>query len=405
MTDRVTRAFLSDESLHGVMERLDLPPALRAVYGERLVPRPFFLERSVAERVAEDIRQLFDLLVSLPARLFDGSLARFAGALGIPPAQVALLSAERPPFHGRADIYRVGDGFRLLEFNSGSQLGGRDLGDLARAIHEVPELQGFVRRHGLTFVHPVEELLRAVGSGTVAFLEAGGMLRKFGKGFASLKESCARLGVDVLLGELEDLTERNGYLHLDGTRLDTVVRFFSLDNAVGHTDAFVKATRTEVFTPLTSFLYGNKSTLALLSRHRDGLEDHERALVDRLLPWTRGLDDVEPDYAREHRENLILKVTDEFAGTGIHAGWLHDDRQWSELLDDRRGQPFVLQERVRPTLDTVPGDERPWLTTWGWFVTDEGFAGMSIRSMPDAAGAVVSYGGNPHTRVSGLLLH
>ncbi len=405
MTDRVTQAFLSDESLHGVMGRLELPPAVHAVYGERLVSRPFFLERDVAERVATDIRAFFDLLVSLPERLFGGSLVRFAETLGIPPEQAALMSAERPPFHGRADIYRVADGFRLLEFNSGSQLGGRDLGDVARAIHETPELAGFVREHGLSFVHPVEKLLRAIGSGTVGFLEANGMSRKFGKGFAALRESCARFGVDVLVGELEDVTERNGFLHLNGTRLDVAVRFFSLRNAVGHADAFRRATRTEVFTPLSSYLYGNKSTLALLSRHRDRLADNELALVDRLLPWTRAVTDVDPDHAREHRENLILKAAGEFAGTDVHAGWLLDDRTWRDLLDDSRGRPFVLQERVRPTPDTVPGDDRPWLTTWGWFVTDEGFAGMSIRSMPHEAGAVVSYGGNPDTRVSGLLVH
>lgn len=405
MNDPVTRAYLSDPGLHGVMARLELSPALAALYAHRLVPRPFFLDRATADRVAADVLAVFELVTSLPERLFGGSLARFADALGVPPAQVALMSAQRPRYHGRADIYRVGDGFRLLEINSGSQLGNRDLGDLARAIHEAPEVQGFVAEHGLTYVHPVEELLRGIGSGTVAFLEAGGMLRKFAKGFASLKESCARFGVDVLLGELENVSERNGFLYLDGTRLDVVVRYFSPRQAVGKADAFLKATKTEVCTPLENYLYGNKATLALLSRHREVLAEDEVALVDRLLPWTRNASDVPLDHLREHRETLILKASDEFAGTGVHAGWLHDDAEWRALLDDTRGKPFVVQERVPPTLDVVPGDDRPWLTTWGWFGTADGFAGMSIRSMPHEAGAVVSYAGNPDTRVSGLLLH
>ncbi|CCH35388.1 hypothetical protein ABZ816_12350 [Actinosynnema sp. NPDC047251] len=405
MIDHVTQAFLSDESLHGVMARLDLPPALHAYYGHRLVPRPFFLDRTTADTVAADIRAFYDLLTSLPDRLFDGSLARFADALGVPPEQVALMSAQRPALHGRADLYRVGDEFRLLELNSGSQLGNRDFGDISRATLEVPLFQGFAREHDLSYVHPVRELLRLTGSGTVAFLEAGGMLRKFEKGFASLQESCARLGVDVLLGELENISERNGHLYLDGTRLDAVVRFFSPRQAVGKADEFLKATKTEVCTPLENYLYGNKATLALLSLHRDRFEPDELALVDRLLPWTRYAADVPLDHLREHRETLILKASDEFAGTGVHAGWLLDDGQWRALLDDTRGAPYVVQERVRPTLDVVPGDERPWLTNWGWFVTEEGFAGLSIRSMPHESGAVVSFAGNPDTRVSGLLLH
>jgi hypothetical protein len=396
----LTQAFLADESLHDVMAGLDLPPALHDVYGHRLAPRPFFLDRAEADRVAEDLRRFYDLLLSLPHRRFGGSLTRCAEALGVPPQEAALMSAEPPPFHGRADLYRVGDGFRLLEFNSGSQLGGTDLGDVARAIHESPVLRDFVRDHGLGYVHPVEKLLSAIGSGTVAFLEAGGMLAKFGKGFASLQESCRRLGVDILLGELEDLTERNGWLYLNGTRLDVVVRFFSPEQAVGKADAFLKGVKTEVYTPLSSYLYGYKSTLALLT----DLEDDEQALVDRLLPWTRRLEDVDIDHVRANRENLVLKASGEFAGTGVHAGWLHDDRSWKALVEDCAGRPHVVQERVRPELDVVPGDDRGWLTTWGWFVTPDGFAGMSIRTMPHEAGAVVSYGGNPHTRVSGLLL-
>lgn len=406
MTDHVTKAYLADETLHGVMRRLDLPPRLGAAYGHRLVDRPFFLEETVAHEVAADLLAFFDLLFSLPGRFFGGSFTRFADALGIPAAEAALMSAERPPRHGRADIYRDGDRFRLLELNAGSQLAGVDLGDLARVVLEAPEFTPFARAHGLRHVNPVEKLLDAVGRDrTVAFLEEGGMLARFAKGFGSLRESCARQGVDVLLGELHELTVHNGHLYLGGARLDAAIRFFSARQAVGYADLLARGHKTEVYTPLSSYYYGNKSTLALLSERREELTDDEKALVDRLLPWTRYLRDVPRDEVRANRENLILKAAGEFAGTDIHPGWLVTDREWARLLDDAAGRPFVVQERVRPTPDTVPGDDRPWLTAWGWFVTDAGFAGMSIRSMPFADGAVVSYAGNPATRVSGLLLH
>ncbi|MEU5691386.1 hypothetical protein [Actinosynnema sp. NPDC020468] len=404
MTD-VTEDYLADESLHGVMRGLALPPALRAQYGHRLVDRPFFLDRVTADAVAADVRAFFELLYSLPGRMFGGSVPRFARALGIPPEEAELMGDDRPPVYGRADLYRVGDGFRLLEINAGAQLGGHDLGEIARVLNDDPTLAPFVRRHGLRHVNPVEKLIEAVGSdGTIAFLEEGGMLEKFGRGFASLRESFARLGVEVLLGELEDVTERNGYLHLRGTRLDKVIRYFSARQAVDY-DVLRKATGTFLFTPFSSYLYGNKSTLALLSEHRETLTAGEGELVDRLLPWTRYLDRVPRDHVRENRADLILKAAGEFAGTGVHAGWLHDDREWARLLDEVAGQPYVVQERVRPVLDVVPGDDRPWLTCWGWFVSETGFAGMSIRAMPQEDGAVVSYAGNPLTHVSGLLVH
>jgi hypothetical protein len=406
VTDHVTQAYLDDESLHGVMGRLDLPPRLRAAYGHRLVDRPFFLEEYTAHRVAADLMDFFELLFKLPKKMFDGSFTRFAEALGIPPEEAAIMGSDRPPMHGRADIYRVGDEFRLLEVNAGSQLGGPDLGELARVIHADPGFQPFVREHELAYFNPIEKLLDVIGRDrTIAFLEEGGMLAKFAKGFASFQETCARLGVDVLLGELHELTERNGFLHLNGTKLDVVVRYFSASQAVGYADLLAKGHKTELYTPLSSYYYGSKSTIALLSEHREMLEDDEKALVDRLVPWTRYLRDVPRDRLRADREDLIVKAAGGFAGAGVHAGWLMTDREWAELLDDIAEQPYVVQERVRPTPDVVPGDDRPWLTTWGWFVTDQGFAGMSIRSMPFADGAVVSYAGNPLTKVSGLLVY
>ncbi|QFZ23651.1 hypothetical protein [Saccharothrix syringae] len=406
MTDRVTQAYLSDESLHGVMGRLDLPPCLEAAYGHRLVNRPFFLEEAVAHEIAADLLAFFELLLTLPRRFFNGSFKDFAAALGLPPEEAALMSADRPPLHGRADIYRDGDRFRLLEVNAGSQLGGPDLGELARVIRETPEFEPFADAHGLRHVNPIEKLLDAVGRDrTIAFLEEGGMLTRFARGFASFREACARQGVDVLLGELHEVTERNGHLHLGGTRLDAVIRYFSAKQAVKYADLLTKGHKTELYTPLSSYYYGNKSTLALLSERRAELTDAERALVDKLLPWTRYLRDVPRDEVRAKREDLIVKAAGEFAGTGIHPGWLLTDREWADLLDDVAGQPYVVQERVRPTTDVVPGDDRPWVTTWGWFFTDAGFAGMSIRAMPVEDGAVISYAGNPLTRVSGLLLY
>ncbi|MEU4769584.1 hypothetical protein AB0H12_40805 [Actinosynnema sp. NPDC023794] len=396
MTDHVTQAYLDDESLHGVMGRLDLPPHLRAAYAHRLVDRPFFLEEYTAHRVAADVMDFFELLFSLPRKVFDGSFTRFADALGIPPEEAAIMGSDRPPMHGRADIHRVGDGFRLLGINAGTQVDGPDLGELARVIHEDPGFQPFVREHELACYNPIEKLLDAVGRDrTVAFLAEGGMPL----GFASFKETCARLGVDVLLGELHEVTERNGFLHLRGTKLDVVVRYFSAAQAVGHADVLAKGHKTELHTPLSSCYYGSRSTLALLSEHREVLTDDDKALVDRLVPWTRHVRDVPRDRLRADREKLTVKAV------GVHPGWLMTDREWVELLDDLAGQPCVVQERVRPTPDVVPGDDRPWLTTWGWFVTDQGFAGMGVRTAPFADGGVVGHAGDPSTKVSGLLVY
>jgi hypothetical protein len=399
MTNRVTAEYLADDRLAGIMAGANLPPEFRAAYGDRLLPRPFFLEQRVATGISDDLRAFYELLVSLPGRLFDGDVPCYAAALGMEPWEAELMTGARPPLHGRADLYRVGEEFKLLEFNVGSQLGGADLGAVPRALLEVEAFRDFAAPRGIGYVDPVERLVSAIGADrSVAVLEAGGALAKYAKGFASLRESYARHGLHAEFGELHEITERGGYAYLNGTRIDVVLRFFSPTPD----DVLRRAHRTVVHTPLDSYLYGNKGTLSMLSQHREAFGADELALVDRLLPWTRFLDADTAEHCREHRADVILKSCGDFAGVGIFAGWQFDDESWAEVLAECAGRPFVAQERVVPTPELMPGSTVDWTVTWGVFVTEEGYAGANIRALPTGGSAVVSYGGDSETRVTGV---
>ena len=402
MSNRVTAEYLADDGFAGIMDEVALPPAFRAAHGDRLLPRPFFLAERVATALADDLTACYELLLSLPGRLFDGDVPRYAAAWGMPPWVVELMTGARPPLHGRADLYRVGEEFKLLEFNVGSQLGGADLGAVPRALLEVEAFQDFARSWDIGHVDPVERLVRAIGvDSRVAVLEAGGALAKYAKGFASLAESYSRHGLHAEFGELHEVTERGGWAYLNGTRIDVVLRFF----APTSDDVLRRAHRTVVHTPLDSYLYGNKGALSMLSQHRAAFTTDELALVDRLLPWTRFLDADTAEHCREHRADVILKSCGEFAGVGIFAGWQYDDATWAEILAECAGLPFVVQERVTPTPERMHGSTVDWTATWGVFVTEEGYAGANIRALPADGSAVVSYGGDSATKVTGVLTY
>ncbi|MFC9591254.1 hypothetical protein ACFTUC_15885 [Streptomyces sp. NPDC056944] len=444
MTDRVTEAYLaavaSSGELARAMEQTAFPPAFAASCAHRLLPRPCFIPDREIRGFADELARLFDLLVSLPGRLFDGDLRRYCAALGISERKTALmtrLGGHTPPMHGRADLYHDGESFKVLEFNLGTQLGGTDRAEISRALLEVPAFRAFAEEHRLDYVHTgrvlaglLREVAEPVARGeepVVAFLEADGGLAPYRHLVDSFAEMMRGLGIDLRLGEVGQTRERGGKLYLDGAPIDVVLRYFSVDQLCegsGGEEAAEPVFRaheaggTILYTPLESFLYGNKGTMAMLSdpRWREAFDADEAALIDRVLPWTRtltrGLVEAEGasvdllDYCRTRKDELILKPRGDFGGAGIVPGWEVSEQDWKERLHQCLDASYVVQRRVlpraEPMYDPATGTRTDWAATWDAFITPHGYAGSHIRALPREQVGVVGMGANPACRTTGV---
>ncbi|MFF3502477.1 hypothetical protein [Streptomyces sp. NPDC003247] len=463
----VTEAYLSDPRLADAVRDTVYPPAFQECWGARMLSRPLFTDGPELHRAAADVQDLFALLASLPRRLFDGDTARYCDALGIAPDRAAVInrfadapglaprSGQAPRYgqatrYGRADLYHDGSAFKLLEFNIASDLGGTDRSQMQRALLTHPAFADFAAEHGLDHVHTGERiavalreaalpLTRGVREPRVGLVCAPGGLAAFGHLLLAFAEMMRDLGLPLTLGELDTLTERGDRLHLDGAPLDVVLRFFTVDDLCADPSSAARAElafraheegRAVLWTPMDSSLYSNKGALALLSDPATAFTPAERALTDRLLPWTRLLADGPPtpgptpgetvtdllSFCREHRTQLLLKPLRDFGGTGVIPGWERDPDDWARLLQDRMadatgpltglGNRWIVQRRVlprtEPVLDPDTGARTPWVAAWGLFLTPQGYAGTDVRAAPASASAVVNYGSNPLTRTTGV---
>ncbi|MBO8195988.1 hypothetical protein ITI46_30720 [Streptomyces oryzae] len=439
MTDSVTQSYNgacragNAALLHSMAEaRKDFPPLFDASCGHRLLPRAFFIDEREMRRFAADVHAFFDLLVSLPGKLFGGDLGAYCEALGIPEPQARLMrrfADGNPTPYGRADLYHDGTSFRLLEFNVGSELGGADRAEIQRCLLGVPAFEEFAREHRLSYVHTGERIAAALRTAAepltggaepvVAFTEADGGLGTYLHLVRSFQEMMRGLGVDLRICEVGDLKEKDGRLVLDGTPVDVVLRYFStgqIARAPGGAEAVEPVLRAHeegkvvLFTTFQSSLYANKGCLALLSgaRGRETFTQEERDLVDRVLPWTRELTRDLVPYCRDQRERLIVKPRADFAGAGIHVGWQLGEREWARVLGECADAGFVVQERIapraEPVLDPESGRTEDWMAVWDVFLTPDGYAGSHIRALPYGAGAVVGMGASPDCRTSGPFL-
>lgn len=446
MIDHVTARYLAEgeapaSPLRDAVAAASYPELFFASCGKRLLSRPFFVEEAEIRGMAERVIGIFDLLVSLPDRLFDGDIGKFCASLGIDERRAALMQrfgGRTPTLYGRADLYHDGNAFKMLEFNLGSQLGGADRAEISRALTDVPAFREFAEREKLNYVYTGERMAETIRAAArpvtgnrqpvVALIEADGGLAPYLHLVKSFQEMMIRIGLDFRIGEISQLkTTKDGKLSLDGTPLDLVLRYFSVDqlcevpNGEEIAEPVFRAHdegKTVLLTTTESFLYGNKATLAMLSdpRWRGHFSATEAALIDEVLPVTRTLaegpvdidgETVElMDYCRHNRERLILKPSGHFGGGGIHVGWQLDEAAWQAALSQAQGQAYVVQQRVfprhEPVRDPDTGELEDWLAAWDVFLTPDGYAGSHIRALPVGDSAIIGMGASPRARTTGV---
>jgi hypothetical protein len=445
MIDRVTDAYndecLSPDSrLRDVVKTCTFPQRYFECFGTRMMPRPFFISEQEIRGSADDLVDVFDILVSLPERLFGGDLDGYCGELGIDKRHAALMqrfSDSRPALFGRSDLYHDGTSFKLLEFNVGSQLGGIDQAQVLPALLESEHFRAFADEHTLGYVHTGRQIaaaLRAaaapVTSGAepiVALLEADGAVEGLKPLLLSFVEMLQGCGLDIRIGEVSQVRYQGGKLYLGATPIDVVLRYFSVNqicqdpNGEDAVEPILRAHEeggTVLLTTLNSFLFSSKGCLALLSdpQWSGALSAGEAALVDRFLPWTRNLaagptrvggDVVDLiEYCRASRDRLLLKPRNDFGGRGIVTGWDSSDADWKDALQAGCERDYTVQERVvprhEPVVDPATGRLENWAAVWSTFLTPDGYAGSHIRALPAGHSGIIGRGANAQTRLTGV---
>lgn len=392
---------------------------LQSFYGGRYLPRPVFLGAEECEQLANDILTMHAALISLPDKLYGGDLAAFGRAVGLTDVQVSAVLRSRGTTvtkQSRADLYMDESGFKLLEFNMGSALGGIDQSDMARALLDQPVLAEFAQTHRLGYVDTMREQVNNMfvecgfeyGSrpvlATIDWPSSYETLEPYMHHFATRLHE---MGVDAHVGHIGQLEVRDGGVWLGDLKIDIIQRLFMLQDLLEDPDAHAlmdpildAAARGEVkiFTPMDSEMFASKAALAMLSdeENRKYFDQETLVSLDRILPWTRmvrsgpvTLEDGSQvellDYVLSHQEDLVLKPTSRHSGEGVLLGWRDDTSAelWEERVREALDEPWIVQRRIRPVPELFPmpdGDPVPWIVNWGVFTVVNGYGGVFTRA-------------------------
>ncbi|MGH3155527.1 MAG: hypothetical protein ACRDNF_02960, partial [Streptosporangiaceae bacterium] len=393
-------------------QRVDLAAT---TYTVRCLTRPVFLEAAEVSSVGHDVERLQAALASLPERMFGGDVAAFAEAVGGTPVQaraVARAAVGAPSKLCRADFFADEGGFRVLEVNMGSTVGGLDNGLLNEALLTHPLIADFVAAHGLTYVDTlgvlVDTLREECGVGPedkpyVVAVDAPGSYETLAPQLRYSADLLGRYGLEVDVCHLGQLSFHTGRVWLKDRAIDVIYRVFMIEDLLDPEVAgliapvltAVERGEVRMFVPLDAEIYGSKGALALLSdeANRHLFSADELASLDRILPWTRMVRPgavTTPDgdrhelagYALANQAELLIKPVLMHAGQGVLPGWNAGPQQWREQLAAAMDGPYVLQRRVHPLSEPFPADGglRSWVLSLSVFHGAGGFSGLWIRA-------------------------
>ncbi|HEX8837211.1 MAG TPA: hypothetical protein VF748_09770 [Candidatus Acidoferrum sp.] len=415
----------------------------KLIFGERVhcpFLRPFFLSpqdeervRTVAERIAElservvvaalDDRHIF---AQLHLSEEEERLARIP--VGYGPASTA----------SRLDAFLLPDSLKFAEYNGESPAGAGYAETLAEIFNELPMMAQFARKYEVDRYALSGRLLEAL---LQSYRDWGGSAQKpqiaivdwdevpTWSEFEILQARFENAGIPTLIADPRQLEWDGKTLVAEGQKIDLVYRRVLINDIVSkpaECSALVKAYTAGAVCVANNFrckIPHVKAFFAVLTDEQNGalFSLGERELIRKHIPWTRVVRDVKTAhyggtvellrFIREQRENLVLKPSDDYGGSGVTLGWETSEAAWDEAIERALAAEngvWIVQERIPIRREVFPYiaragrvDYRDMLVDFAPYLFRGKLCGFLTRLSSTGLANVTSGGGQvPAFRVS-----
>jgi hypothetical protein len=326
-----------------------------------------------------------EIAARVARHVFDGDVGRLCDFLGTPAAEARWVALDPGPpdvVLSRLDAFVTPDGPRFIEINSDAPAGFGYSDRMARLFEQLPVFREFARHVPVSYLPSDEGLVRAVAAqrradGTaercrIAIVDWAEVKTRPDQEI--LREAFAARGFECLLADPREVEVVRGRLHAAGAPVDLVYRRAVLSELVEHEEevrTFLEAYRQQLCPVVNSLrcrLSEDKAFFAILTDETFAplMDEGERALLGRVLPWTRRVAerrtlkaqrevDLVPFIIKE-RESLVLKPAHAYGGRSVFLGSETEPGEWERVVQAALETPWVVQERV-----TIPEEPFPVL--------------------------------------------
>jgi len=400
----------------------------------RLQSWPTFIDRREIDHFAEISLRMNLLIRSIPERLFGGDPRAIAEFYGLESGFAELILT--PPntlesLISRGDFIRTADGFRCIEFNMTSNLGGWETSILAEMLYGIEPVRRFIEELPLEIEIAYRNTLRLLFEHVLRVargepLRAGGEInsaigmreldqvvedatlnefleREYAK---ALERVEAGLEGRIVPCNYPSLELVGSALHRRGVRIHNLIEQH-IDSTESIAFMAQKAGELNLFNGPISIILGDKRNLALLSENAEDerrFDAGERALLAELLPWTRRVRETEtgyrgqtvvlPDFLLAEQPRMVLKKARSQGGEGVVLGRGVGREEWAARVAAAvEGGDWVVQEKVDSISYLYQAGEHgcyPHDVIWGPFIFGSTYAGTILRMQAKELGGIVN---------------
>lgn len=340
--------------------------------------RPFFLSpedevrvRTVAETIAELGERVVtaalndkNLFAQLHLREEEERLARIP--VGYGPASTA----------SRLDAFLLPDSLKFAEYNGESPAGAGYAETLSEIFSELPVMGLFAKKYE---VHKYPLSAKLLDALILTYLDWGGSAQRpqiaivdweevpTWSEFEILQARFERMGVPTLIADPRELEWDGKSLTAKDKKIDLVYRRVLINDIVAkpaECAALVKAYSANAVCVANNFrckIPHVKAFFSVLTDEQNGslFSLSERELIRKHIPWTRVVADVKTAhygqpvellaFTHRERQNLVLKPSDEYGGSGVTLGWETSEAEWDEAIEralTAKNGAWIVQERI-----------------------------------------------------------
>lgn len=317
----------------------------------------------------------------------------------------------------RLDLTYAKDGFKILEVNVGSSIGGWQVQSFEKVIRSYhPQLtdpvtainyesrnsqaiyiQFLVDKIIAQVKHTNDVINVFIGVGHIDNEQIEKDIIDFFDGLLQKEFAKRNLKGSAHTGKYASLKLENGKLCFKGKPMHGVIAFKIEEDEQIPADVFRAFIMDEIYFPdhLATSMYGDKRNLGLLRElaEQNMFSETDNDLIMKHIPWSSEISNKVVTYNNEtkpleemlrvHKENLVIKAAQGYQGKDVFIGKFASSEEWESAIKIALTEAdFIAQEYNESINYLAPNSQQEWTDhklIWGAFGFGANYGGVWVR--------------------------
>jgi surfactin synthase thioesterase subunit len=379
---------------------------------------PIFLKESNTVEIKNICEVIHRLLLKTPEMSFGNDKNKIAdffysGNLELAEALIGSQN-NKVPFNTRFDLMFSKDGFKIVEVNAGSAMGGMLMSYYQVILEENEKIKNEINDSKFEVYKTLDKYFEFIVNSSLKYLSENEDLNIFlSTKDLTTNQYPVKLTTDLLnnalklsnikgnifFGSLKELiTNDNNEVYFKDRKIHSIIN--QKKEYAGH-KLFNSYLDNKVFLPdnLWTDLAGHKSNLSLIRQlaEEGELSKEETKIVISAIPWSVNINNHNVffegkkieliQYISKNKNKFVVKASDSQNGDDVYIGKFLSQLEWDKSIKKAMKQEngmYIVQEYIESVNLEIVGNNKEtniYEQVWGAYSFDEKYAGTFIRML------------------------